>query len=76
MIDPNLLEDFPDPIDRLILTGRATTAEAAEELFLNESLGEAERLVGSELSNEELARHSLLVLYRRRGLRGREDSLP
>jgi hypothetical protein len=64
-----------DPVLQLILSGRATTLDEAEELFLDESLPAIVRLIGSPLSNEELERHPLLVLLRSRGMRGREDSL-
>jgi hypothetical protein len=60
---------------QLILSGRATTLDEAEELFLDESLPAIVELIGSALSNEELERHPLLVLLRTRGMRGREDSL-
>jgi hypothetical protein len=64
-----------DPALRLILTGRAKTLDEAEELFLGESLPAIIELIGSPLSNEELEAHPLMVLLRKRGMRGREDSL-
>jgi hypothetical protein len=44
-------------------------------MYLNASLPEVIRLLQSPLSNEELGRHPLLVLYRQHGSRGWEDSL-
>jgi hypothetical protein len=64
-----------DPVLRLILSGRATSLDEAEELFLDESLRAIVELIGSPLSNDELERHPLLALLRARGMRGREDSL-
>jgi hypothetical protein len=64
-----------DPVVRLLLTGQARTAAEAEEMYLNASLPEVMRLLQSPLSNEELGRHPLLVLSRRHGSRGWEDSL-
>jgi hypothetical protein len=64
-----------DPILHLLLTGKARTAAEAEELYLNASLPEVYRLLESPLSDEELGRHPLLVLFRRHGSRGWEDSL-
>jgi hypothetical protein len=64
-----------DPVVRLLLTGQAQTALEAEEMYLNASLPEVIRLLQSPLSNEELGRHPLLVMYRRHGSRGWEDSL-
>jgi hypothetical protein len=64
-----------DPVTRLILTGQASTVAEAEEMYLNASLPEVLRLLKSPLSDEELGRHPLLVLFRRHGSRGWEDSL-
>jgi hypothetical protein len=64
-----------DPVLRLLLTGQAETAADAEEMYLDASLPEVIRLLQSPLSNEELGRHPLLVMYRRHGSRGWEDSL-
>jgi hypothetical protein len=64
-----------DPVLHLLLTGRAQTVAEAEEMYLNASLPEVFRLLQSPLSNEELGRHPLLVMYRRHGSRGWEDSL-
>ena len=64
-----------DPVLHLLLTGQARTVSEAEEMYLNASLPEVIRLLQSPLSNEELGRHPLLVMYRRHGSRGWEDSL-
>ena len=70
-----LLELDNDPVLHLLLTGQARTAAEAEEMYLNASLPEVIRLLQSPLSDEELGRHPLLVMYRRHGSRGWEDSL-
>jgi hypothetical protein len=64
-----------DPVLHLLLTGQARTATEAEEMYLNASLPEVLRLLQSPLTDEELGRHPLLVMYRRHGSRGWEDSL-
>jgi hypothetical protein len=64
-----------DPILHLLLTGQARTVAEAEEMYLNASLPEVIRLLQSPLSDEELGRHPLLVMFRRHGSRGWEDSL-
>ena len=64
-----------DPVLHLLLTGQAQTEAEAEEMYLNASLPEVIRLLRSPLSDEELGRHPLLVLFRRHGSRGWEDSL-
>lgn len=71
----SLTELEKDPIHYLLLTGKAQTAAEAEEMYLNASLPEVLRLLQSPLSDEELGRHPLLVLFRRHGSRGWEDSL-
>ena len=73
---PNsFLEQFPDPVERLLLTGAAITVAEAEELVLNTSLDAVTELLGAPLSDAELGRHPLLALYRTRGSRPREDDL-
>jgi hypothetical protein len=64
-----------DPVLHLLLIGAAQTVAEAEEMYLNASLPEVIRLLQSPLSDEELGRHPLLVLFRRHGSRGWEDSL-
>jgi len=64
-----------DPGLHLLLTGQAQTVAEAEEIYLNASLPEVIRLLQGPLSDEELGQHPLLVMYRRHGSRGWEDSL-
>jgi hypothetical protein len=64
-----------DPVLRLIISGEAKTLDEAEELYLDRSLPAIFELIGSPRSNVELERHPLFELLRRRGMRGREDSL-
>ena len=64
-----------DPVVHLLLTGQARTVAEAEEMYLNASLPEVIRVLQSSLSDEELGRHPLLVMYRRHGSRGWEDSI-
>jgi hypothetical protein len=71
----DLAELTNDPVACLLLEGRAQTVAQAEEMYLDASLPEVMRLLASPLSNEELGRHPLLVLFRRHGSRGWEDSL-
>jgi hypothetical protein len=63
-----------DPVFRLLLTGQANTLGEAEEMYLDSALPEAYALLASGLSDEELEKHPLLVMYRRHGSRGWEDS--
>jgi hypothetical protein len=73
------LSDLPgavgDPVDRLLLTGRARTVHEAEEMYLDSAYPQVLALLAGPLSDEELGRHPLLVLYRSHGSRPREDSL-
>lgn len=64
-----------DPVFRLLLSGRARTAGEAERIYLDDALPEVLALLASPLSDDELARHPLVVLYRTHGSRGWEDSL-
>ena len=73
--EPKMLELEEDPIFHLLLSGQARTVAEAEEMYLNASLPEVIELLQSPLSNEELGRHPLLVMFRRHGSRGWEDSL-
>lgn len=73
--DNDLTELTQDPVLRLLLEGQAQSVSEAEEMFLDASIPEVLRLLSSPLSNEELGRHPLLVLFRRHGSRGWEDSL-
>ena len=71
----DLLDSVTDPVEVLLLTGRARTVHEAEELYLNSAYPQVLALLESPLSNEELGRHPLLALYRSHGSRPREDSL-
>ncbi len=73
-LDP-FLDPFTDPVERLLLTGAATSVADAEEIVLNTSLDTVAQLLRTPLSDEELGRHPLLALYRTRGSRPREDDL-
>ena len=71
----DLLDVVNDPVERLLLTGRAKTVHEAEEMYLDAAYPQVLALLSSSLSNEELGRHPLLLLYRSHGSRSREDSL-
>ncbi len=64
-----------DPVLRLLLRGEARTLYEAEEMYLDASMPEVLRLLGSPLSEDELCNHPLLTLLRAHGSRGWEDSL-
>ena len=71
----DLLASISDPVERLLLTRRARTVHEAEEMYLDAAYPQVLALLASPLSNEELGRHPLFVLYRSHGSRPREDSL-
>lgn len=71
----DLTELEHDPVIRLLLRGEARTLAEAEEMYLDASMPEVLRLLESELSNEELGNHPLMVMFRSHGSRGWEDSL-
>jgi hypothetical protein len=73
--ESNLPELDSDPVLHLLLTGQAQTAAEAEEMYLNASMPAILELLASDLSDEEVCSHPLLVLLRTHGSRGREDSL-
>lgn len=78
--DPAWLEIVAnDPIMELLLTGQATTAQEAERKFLNDNVEliteQALELVASNLSEDELSLHPLVMLLRGHGSRHWEDSL-
>lgn len=73
--DDEFLEHFTDPVERLLLTGGASTVAEAEEIVLNTSLDLVAELLQSGLSDEELGRHPLMTLYRTCGSRPAEDDL-
>ena len=68
-----------DPVMELLLTGQATTAQEAEALFLKNNVDlitqQVLELVASDLSEEALSLHPLVILLRRHGSRQWEDSL-
>ncbi len=77
-LDPviaELLETTTDPVERLLLTGEAATVYEAEASYLDSAYPLALALLGSDLSDDELANHPLMRLYRSHGSPGREDSL-
>jgi len=63
-----------DPVSRLLLTGQAQTLREAEELYLDNCLPEVIQLLESPLSDEELARHPLMVMLRAHGSRSWEEA--
>jgi hypothetical protein len=71
----DLLSAITDPVERLLLMGRARTVREAEEMYLDSAYPQVLALLASPVSDEELGRHPLLVLYRSHGSRPREDSL-
>jgi hypothetical protein len=71
----DLLTYVTDPVERLLLTGRARTVCEAEEMYLDSAYPQVLALLASPLSNDELGRHPLFVLYRSHGSPPREDSL-
>ena len=78
--DPGLCELVAnDPIMTLLLTGQALTVAEAERKFLKENVdlitAQVIELVNSDLSDDELSVHPLVMLLRGRGSRTREHSL-
>jgi hypothetical protein len=70
-----LLSIITDPVERLLLARQIRTVHEAEELYLDEAFPEVLSLLGSDMSDEELGKHPLFVMYRSHGSRPREDSL-
>ncbi len=64
-----------DPVIRLLLSGEARTLHEAEEKYLDSAMPEILELLRSTLTDEELARHPLLIMIRAHGSRGWEDSI-
>lgn len=64
-----------DPVIQLLLRGEARTLHEAEEKYLDAALPLVLELLGSPLTNEELARHPLLMLMLAHGSRGWDDSI-
>ncbi len=76
MAAPNPVPDKgSDPVVDLLLCGRASTLAEAEEIYLDEHVGDVARLVATGLSDVEFRRHPLIALLLARGSRGSEDSL-
>ena len=75
LIADSFLDQFTDPVERLLIAGKASTVFEAEEIVLNESLDEVTGLLLGPLTDDELGRHPLLMLYRTRGSPSREDDL-
>ena len=66
----DLLGAISDPVERRLLTGRASTVREAEEMYLDSAYPQVLALLESPLTNEELGRHPLFVLYRIEALVG------
>ena len=64
-----------DPVIRLLLSGEARTLHEAEEKYLDSAMPEILALLAGPLTDEELARHPLLLMIRAHGSRGWEDSI-
>ena len=62
-----------DPVVQLLLDGRAKTVDEAEEMYLDASWPELRDLLASDRTDEELARHPLILLLLSRGSRPWED---
>jgi len=71
----DLFGSITDPVERLLLAGQASTVHEAEEMYLDSAYPQVLALLARPLSNEELGRHPLILLYRSHGSRPREDSL-
>ena len=70
-----LLAGVTDPVERLLLSGRANTVHEAEECYLDSAFDEVIGLLVGPLSDEELGEHPLMILYRSHGSPPREDAL-
>ena len=68
---------FPmdDPVVQLLWSGQVSSLEDAEEMYLDNTVAQVGQLLRQGLSDEELARHPLMVMLRNHGSRGWEDSL-
>jgi hypothetical protein len=62
-------------VTELLLSGRASTAAEAEEIYLNEHLPELVGLIASPISDSEFCLHPLVRLLLSRGSRPSEDTL-
>ena len=64
-----------EPIIRCFYSEEAKALYKAEERYLDSAIPEVLALLGSELTNEELANHPLLMMYLNHCSRRWEDSL-
>jgi hypothetical protein len=67
------VEPTGDAVADLILAGRASTVDEAEEMYLDEHLDEVVALVESDLGDEAFRAHPLIALLLARGSRPFED---
>jgi hypothetical protein len=68
-------ESVNDMIEQLLLTGAASTASQAEEIFLDAHLPELAQLV-AELDDTSFEQHEAIKLLMSHGSRRWEDALP
>jgi hypothetical protein len=68
-------ESVNEMIEQLLLTGAASTASRAEEMFLDQHLPELAELI-LELDDDSFQRHEAIKLLMSHGSRRREDALP
>jgi len=71
----DLTREITDPVEQLLLSGKAHTMHEAEEMYLDNCLPEVIELLKSPLTDEELGRHPLMVMLRRHGSRPWEESV-
>jgi hypothetical protein len=62
-----------DAVIWMVFTGAAESLWEAEEMYLDASLPEVYRLLGTDMSDDELANHPLFVLMREHGSGGRRE---
>jgi hypothetical protein len=74
-MDDDLEGVTSDPVEKLLLAGKASSVHDAEAMYLDSAYPMVIALLQSALTDEELGRHPLFVLYRSHGSRPREDSL-
>lgn len=68
-------EEVHQLIEQLLLSGAASTASEAEEMFLDSHLEQIARLI-LELDDQSFAQHEAIKLLMSHGSRRREDALP
>ena len=71
----DLFSVITDPVERLLLARQVQSVHEAEEFYLEEAYPEVLTLLKSAMSDEELGKHPLFLMYRSHGSRPREDSL-